>query len=271
VPHKGRPGISPNGATDPRRAVSYALTDIREEAKTVAAGGAELAVHGLDAWHDADAGREEGSEVTALTGRPAAGVRMHWLYFEDDSPRRLEEAGFDYDATCGYNEAVGFRAGTAQVFRLPGSGDLMELPLAIMDSAMFFPGRMGLTQEEGLQRCRPLVAHVRRFGGTLVINWHDRSLAPERLWGRAYRELLDEIDAEDQAWFATASEAIAWFRWRRSIRFDAGTDPSVLTVLGSPARAGLPPAVVEIHRPEAATDPAEAQRFDGRTTLALSV
>ena len=41
---------------------------------------------------------------------------MHWLYFGDDSPKTLEAAGFDYDSTCGYNDAVGYRAGTSQVF-----------------------------------------------------------------------------------------------------------------------------------------------------------
>ena len=124
-------------------------------------------------------GAKRCAQLTSLTAQPTAGVRMHWLYFDADSPRQLEAAGFDYDSTWGYNDAVGYRAGTSQVFRLAGT-KLMELPLSIMDSALFYPRRMGLTDREAMQLCRRIVANARRFGGTVVINWHDRSLAPER-------------------------------------------------------------------------------------------
>jgi hypothetical protein len=56
-------------------------------------------------------------------------------------------------------------------------------------------------------------------GGVLTLSWHDRSLAPERLWDGFYRRLLEEL-TRDGAWFATAREIVAWFRARRSIRFD---------------------------------------------------
>ena len=45
------------------------------------------------------------------------GVRMHWLYFDQQSPAVLDKAGADYDSTAGYNEAIGYRAGTAQAYK----------------------------------------------------------------------------------------------------------------------------------------------------------
>ena len=42
---------------------------------------------------------------------------MHWLYF-DRIAGAARAAGFTYDSTWGYNEAVGYRAGTSQVFVL---------------------------------------------------------------------------------------------------------------------------------------------------------
>ena len=45
--------------------------------------------------------------------------------------------------------------------------------------------------------------HAVRFGGCLTVNWHDRSVAPERLWGACYRELVQELKGRG-AWFATA-------------------------------------------------------------------
>ena len=66
-----------------------------------------------------------------------------------------------------------------------GTERLMELPLSIMDSALFYPDRMDRLQPDAMHRRAVRSWRTRRrFGGTVVINWHDRSLAPERLWDR---------------------------------------------------------------------------------------
>jgi hypothetical protein len=262
VPFKQRPGVSPDGQVEPLRAVPYEVSEIRTELSGLARTGSELAVHGIDAWRDADAGRAEIEQLTSVTGRPSAGVRMHWLYYGADSPRQLEAAGFAYDSTWGYNDAIGYRAGTSQSFRLPGTQALMELPLSIMDSALFYSSRMGLERGDAMQRCLPLIANAQRFGGTLVINWHDRSLAPERLWGRSYGELLEAIDATRGAWFATASEAVSWFQWRRSVRF-IGSSSTGVTVTAPPP-AALPAGAIQVHRSADGSDASpDVQRFDG--------
>ena len=248
VPFKSRPGTAPDGTVAAARAVAYCVRDVQAQVQeAVASEATEVAVHGIDAWRDADAGRAEKAEVNAVTGQQRTGVRMHWLYFSADSPRYLEDAGFDYDSTCGYNDTVGFRAGTLQAFGLPGTRHLLELPLSIMDSAMFYPDRMGLTRDEAAKRCTHLVQQAQRFGGALVINWHDRSLAPERQWGRFYNNLLDDVEAAG-AWFATAADAIEWFRWRRSIRFSADPNSQTVTVAGDAAPRGLPHARVTVQR-----------------------
>ena len=272
VPFKGRPGIAPDGTVDAARAVSYQVSEIREEMSKAAGRGSELAVHGIDAWRDADAGRAEMRQLTSLTGQMTAGVRMHWLYFDADSPRRLEAAGFDYDSTWGYNDAVGFRAGTSQVFRLPASENLMELPLSVMDSALFYSARMGLVHKDALQRCVRIVATAKRFGGTLVINWHDRSLAPERLWGRFYRKLLEAVTSESRVWFATGREAVDWFRWRRSIRFTHETNSGIVTVAASAPRGEMPAGLMRICRPTGTSASVlEELCFDGHDPMRLEL
>jgi hypothetical protein len=201
------------------------------------------------------------AQLTAVTRAERVGVRMHWLFFSSDSPALLEAAGFEYDSTCGYNDAVGFKAGTSQVFRPLGRSTLMELPLSIMDSAMFYADRMELTRQAALAVCRRIVAEVRRFGGTLVINWHDRSLAPERLWNQAYRELLTEIETGGSVWFATAAEAVSWFRWRRSIRFRTDPASNDVIVETRAAESHLPAARVAIHRASTPGREVEERRF----------
>jgi hypothetical protein len=261
APFKKLPGVAPDGTTDRVRGVPYAVSDIKREIASARAPRTEFALHGIDAWRDVKSGRAEIAQLTNATGSQGVGVRMHWLYFSSESTEVLEAAGFDYDSTCGYNDAVGFKAGTSQVFRPLGRSKLMELPLSIMDSAMFYPGRMEMTREAALQLCRRIVDHARRFGGTLVINWHDRSLAPERLWNRGYRELLSEVETGGQAWFATAAEAVEWFRWRRSISFR--TDPASNEVVIETAATGstLPGARVAIHRAEKSERDVEQRQF----------
>ena len=273
VPFKGRPGMAPDGTVDVHRAVPYGVDEIRKELGKAAARGSELAVHGIDAWQDADAGRSERAQLTHASGKAATGVRMHWLYFTEQSPQYLEAAGFDYDSTWGYNDAVGYRAGTSQVFRFPQTERLLELPLSIMDTALFYSGRMDLSPEEAFQRCREVVDNARRFGGALVVNWHDRSLAPERLWGDFYRGLLQEIGRQGPVWYATAERTVDWFRWRRSIRFaNDGAQSRVVTLTASTSRPDVPAAVAQIHRPAGRSDVrVEEHRFDGRKAIRLEL
>lgn len=60
---------------------------------------------------------------------------------------------------------------------------------------------------------------MRTYGGVLTINWHTRSLSPERNWDEFYIELL-KIPKAENVWFANAKQAVKWFNMRRSIHFD---------------------------------------------------
>lgn len=272
VPFKGRPGIAPDGSVNAWRATPYGIRDVHEEVQRAASSGSELGIHGIDAWRDVDAGREELRQLTLLTGQKNTGIRMHWLYSDDGSPMQLDKAGFDYDSTWGYNETVGYRAGTAQTFRPFGCKTLVELPMSIMDSALFSTGRMSLGKEEAQGLCRHLLANMKRYGGALVINWHERSLAPERLWGQAYNELLSDVRKEGRAWFVTAGEAVQWFRWRRSISFrneGKGTNGSSLQVMASVGHHG-PSGVVCIYGPELSAMEQREMSLEGDSLLQIT-
>jgi hypothetical protein len=147
---------------------------------------------------------------------------MHWLFFDENSPVKLEEAGFSYDSTSGYNETPGYRAGATQAFKPPGVTHLLELPMHIMDTALFYPAHMNLSPRQATAVIDELVTNVRRFGGALTINWHDRSIAPERLWGDVYAKLVDDLK-QMGAWFPTATQAVSWFRKRRSATIESVT------------------------------------------------
>lgn len=251
IPFPNTPGALDKGPAPARRAAKYDVFAIKDHIQRLIRGGCEIGVHGIDAWRDPESASRELQQVGQAARQPVAGARMHWLYWAPSTPKNLEEAGFTYDSTFGYNDAVGFRAGTTQPFRPIGADRLLELPLNIQDSALFYQDRMNLSETEALRVCREVIGSTLEFYGTLTINWHTRSLSPERLWGDFYRNLLKELRTHS-VWFGTARAVTEWFETRRSISF--GTATGGETVLKPVAHGGDPQAepafMVRIHCPQ---------------------
>jgi peptidoglycan/xylan/chitin deacetylase (PgdA/CDA1 family) len=255
VPRAGDPGRLRDGGKAPKlRAVRYRFAKICGQFCRLLHSGHEIALHGINAWLTAKDGTEERAElqkaIKEASSTAIVGVRMHWLYYDQSSPKALDQAGFHYDSTVGYNRTIGYRSGTCQVYKPLGTERLKELPLHVMDTALLFPGYMNCRPEEAKLRIRGLIANASRFGGVLTINWHDRSIAPERLWHRLYTDILAELKDND-AWFATASEAVAWFDKRRAFTFESGSVASPKSV------NALPGLTIKEHRPAQRPEPAE--------------
>lgn len=237
IPKKGEAGMTSTGARLTRRAVRYDLSQLQPSVAEIVARRGEIGVHGIDAWRDTTEARKEREQIQALTHTSEVGIRMHWLFFDSESAGKLDEAGFSYDSTVGYNETVGYRAGTTQAFRPFGTKRLLELPLHIMDTALFYPAYLHLSPEQAMMRIDGMVNDVGQFGGALMVNWHDRSIAPERLWDDFYVELIEKFKSAS-AWFCTAAEAAQWFRRRRDVTFGPSGKESALASIRS--ETGLP-------------------------------
>ncbi len=186
IPYKDNPGRTRQGTAPRRRASRYGASDIADSIRKLSAAGCEIGLHGIDAWLESSSGRDEFEQIRQLTGAGELGVRMHWLYYDERSPETLEGAGASYDSTIGYNETIGFRAGTTQAYKPLDATQLLELPLHIMDTALFYPAHLHLSPAEALQRVNGVIENAVQFGGSVTVNWHDRSIAPERLWGDSY-------------------------------------------------------------------------------------
>ncbi len=219
IPFKHRAGERVPGPHASRRATAYDVTDLRAWVAILSGEGCELGVHGLDAWHSVEKGRAELRRVGEVTGQSSTGIRMHWLMHDSKTIGVLEEAGFAFDSTAGYNETVGYRNGTAQVFRPLGARTLLELPMHIQDGALFFPQRMDLSESQAQARCQPIIDHAIQSGGVLTLLWHDRSHGPERFWGDLYLRLLEQLKSLN-VWFGQAGQVVTWFRQRRDVRFE---------------------------------------------------
>lgn len=252
VPFKNRRGEKVDSF---KRATKYDIMDMRPTAERLIQKGHEIGVHGIDAWHNHEKGSQELQRINCITGEEKVGIRMHWLLFDDQTFSVLEKAGYHYDSTLGYNDAVGYRNGTVQVFRPSGAIRLLELPLNIQDTALFYPRRMNLSEKQAKNLCDLFVRNALRFGGVVTINWHQRSLAPERLWGDFYLQLLARL-RDCRPWFATCSQAVDWFQKRRDSSFDIfqGRDGELRLNVRTVQTDSLPGLSLSIHSPKIHSD-----------------
>jgi len=95
IPFKGRPGTNGEKSAPAQRASGYSANNIASEVRQLQSEGHEIGLHGIDAWHDSSKARAEVEEIRQITGTREVGVRMHWLYFDKQSPAVLEAAGVD--------------------------------------------------------------------------------------------------------------------------------------------------------------------------------
>jgi peptidoglycan/xylan/chitin deacetylase (PgdA/CDA1 family) len=220
VPFKGRAGDRVPGRHASRRATMYDAADLPDWSAVLLKNGCEIGVHGIDAWHSPEKGRAELAAISNVTGTSRTGVRMHWLLSDASTATVLEQAGYAYDSTVGYNETVGYRAGTGQVFRPLDTKSLLELPLHIQDGALFYPQKLHLRESEAEKRCQAIVEKAIKFGGVVTVLWHDRSHGPERFWGNFYKRLIHALKAH-KPWFGTAGQIVDWFGQRRRVSFES--------------------------------------------------
>jgi hypothetical protein len=254
IPFRNSAGTWESRPAPKRRAAKYDLTDVKKQVLELETNGCEVGLHGIDAWQNPRKARAELRRIRDVTEQRELGVRMHWLYWAEASPKALEEAGFAYDSTSGYNDAVGFRAGTTQVFCSVGAKTLLELPLNIQDTALFYRGRLNLSETEAMGLCRHVIRQAAKFHGALTVNWHTRSLSPERLWGDFYQRLLGEI-RNYRVWFGTGQQVVNWFRIRRALRFEQAlfAEDGLHLKIAGPSLDGRLPFVVRIRYPRPCT------------------
>ncbi|WP_321504142.1 hypothetical protein [uncultured Methanoregula sp.] len=254
VPKKDDPGVRAHQY----RPVRYDID--RDTLNRLTRDGWEVGVHGLDNWADAEAGKRERDTV----GNEAAGNRTHWLLFDEKSWSLLEQAGYSYDTTFGYNDDAGFRAGTLQAYRPDGTDNLLELPLHIQDIGLFgkscwAPAAGGwekmpclhLSESGAAGRCNRILDFAGRYGGAVTFLWHYENITPPKDWSGLYKDLVNRAKT-DGAWVTTAGNVVAWFRMRRQARISCTHGDGMITISTEniPTGGSLPPLTLRIHVPD---------------------
>ena len=178
-------------------AVSALLRRVRED-------GAEIGIHfSLGAKTSVERLRLERESLEQVVGAPVRVARHHWWALGVPPERTLAlhgEAGIAVDCSLGFNDRAGFRRGIAAPFRpldpaRNGPADVLALPTAAMDAALFGGGRPAA---EGLAELRSLYRRVKDVGGALVLDWHVHSANPATIPHAAatLRTFVDEAVAD---------------------------------------------------------------------------
>jgi hypothetical protein len=257
IPEPGQPGLGIHTPAELAPANRASYYDVQRQSallRSLEDGGWETGVHGLDAWHDKEAAVREYAHIAAAragAGTAAGvGIRMHWLYFNaPESFRVLEAGGFLYDSTFGYNEIIGFRAGTLQPYQPLGGISLWELPLHIQDGALLGEEYGDLSEAAALQKGKNVLNAAVILGGVVTLLWHNQSFTAPRFWGRVYEHLIAAAQ-QDQAWIALPRDILAWYQQRRDCRIQvtAQEDAWLIRASGlSDQRSGQPPLRLRLH------------------------
>jgi hypothetical protein len=203
--------------------------------------GWEAGVHGIDNWIDENCGKEE-IALFRRYGLENIGNRVHWLLYNENSPTVLDRAGYFYDSTVGYNDDIGFRAGTLQVYRPAGTQTLVELPLHIQDIALFgtscweLSGTrwikipcLNLDEVHAGERIAGLMKYAGKYGGVVTILWHYESISSPACLEPMYRNLIKKAQ-DEKAWIAPAGTIVQWFLARRSLRISCKEEKKCLVI-----------------------------------------
>ncbi|MBD3371953.1 MAG: hypothetical protein GF403_04465 [Candidatus Coatesbacteria bacterium] len=188
--HPGR-----RGPHDP----AYRLSRNRKVLEKLLATGQEVGHHyGYLTAGNPELLRGEAEELRRLTGLDCFGGRAHYLRLRCPADlAALEAADLEYDASLGFADAPGWRLSTGGPYRPWNHAaerplGLFELPLPVMDGALFRPwGDATVEVEAAWRSLLPHLEAARDSGACLSLLWHQRVFGPAHPgWGEVYARAL---------------------------------------------------------------------------------
>lgn len=193
---------------------------IRAHLKYLVDAGVEIGVHGSYSSLEDDGRLVEEYQRLASAGHVPVGGRQHWLRYHNARLfDELSQAGAWYDCTVGYSEKNGFRSGACfpyppYNFAAESPFPLLELPMALMDAAIYHSSRHLETRRENAHR---VLEAVRRYGwGGVSILWHD-SIFHGGIFPQDVIDLYWELKAENEKWMSARELVeLCWPRYAKA-------------------------------------------------------
>lgn len=173
---------------------SPGLLEVRETARAL---GYRAGMHpSFNTWKNADLFRRERQTAEAWLGAPVVRSRQHYLHFAfPETADVLEAAGMEEDATLGFRDLIGFRAGTGFPFHLYCFQSerpycWVEKPLVAMDCGLVREG--GSNPKEVLRIWSDFIAQNRE-GTAVSLNLHNTYPYEQALHGIDFRALFGQV------------------------------------------------------------------------------
>lgn len=204
---------------DIRRFRAYRVEDLESDLGSVVDKGWEVGLHGgYYAFDDLVEIKLEKDRLEKVLGKKVIGYRNHYLRFKlPETWKYLAEAGFEYDTTLGYSNALGYRNGMCHPFRpydpiLGQEISLCEIPLAIMDGTLF---RYYHSIPEMWDAARSVIDAAERYNGVVTLLWHNNIFSSpyRKEWKKMYVKLLDYCHSKN-AWMTSGKEV--YELWRKN-------------------------------------------------------
>lgn len=186
---------------------------VAEVMKEILVRGFEIGLHGsyTSATFPGSLGRQK-AELESFTQSEILLTRQHYLQYDVQlTPALLADAGIAVDSTQGFNDLIGFRAGTSFPYvcwdwKKQETLPLLEVPLHIQDGPLL---RASYTEDEAIGECLRIMDSVESVGGCLTILFHPHWLATD-MGLSVYRCILEEARNRN-AWGCSMYQMADWW------------------------------------------------------------
>ncbi len=185
---------------------SFLETEVKRIIRELDQGGWEIGLHGsYNSYRNLDLLQVEKELLEEVLGREIAGIRQHYLNLDIPETWQLQsKAGFQYDASFGLKNDIGFRQGQYRPFQDESSG-ITVIPLVLMEAYLFAKARDDL--ERAWELAEALMDEAEQQQGVFTILWHQRMFNEQEFPGylEIYRRIIEEAKKR-QARFFTCRE-----------------------------------------------------------------
>jgi len=165
------------------RGISYSLDQARRAIRLIRRKGFDVGVHGI-AYDDVKKMREEHKVFREISGLNNFGSRIHYLKMGKHSLDHLSKIGYLFDSTE-------FSTELKQPYRY---GNILEIPLHIMDTYLFSPFYKGYSLEQAIDYTKGTIKNA----GNKIVNilLHQRHFSDEfpkyKKWYKWFVEYCQE-------------------------------------------------------------------------------
>lgn len=171
-----------------KMSVSEMILEIKNEGFEIGLHGSILSAECNDLY------MEQKQMLESVIGDKIYVTRQHFLRHNIEvTPEVHFNSKVLVDSTLGFNKSIGFRAGTCMpyVLKSDGSNNLFEIPMEIMDGALFTTNALELNEDLAIKKAFKVMDYCEEVGGVLTINFHPNYISNLKWWS-VFREIVME-------------------------------------------------------------------------------